>query len=286
MTPDLPPLRKCFLAEVFGTFILIFFGLGAVHAAVLYGAQAGLWQIAIVWGVAIMLAIFATGSISGAHINPAITIAMFVWAGFLRERVLPYILAQLLGAFLAAMLLFLLFSGQIRALEDKKGVKRGEPGSEITAMCYGEFYPSPGGLAAGDEPYSREAHAALRSTVSHGQAFLAEVIGTALLAIMVFALTDTNNRLAPLHNSAAIFIGLTVSILISVIAPLTQACFNPARDFAPRLFSALAGWGQIALPLGSDWGWLTVYIIAPILGAVLGGGFYQRLLKPMYLLGG
>ena len=76
---------------------------------------------------------------------------------------------------------------------------------------------------------------------------------------------------------------LTVSVLISVLAPLTQACFNPARDFGPRLFSAIAGWGQVALPLGSDWGWLTVYIIAPILGALIGGGIYKKLLRPMYL---
>jgi len=76
-TKELPPLRHCFIGEVIGTFILIFFGCGAVHAAVLWGAQSGLWQVAIVWGVAIMLAIHAVGAVSGAHINPAITIAMF-----------------------------------------------------------------------------------------------------------------------------------------------------------------------------------------------------------------
>lgn len=281
--PPFPPLRQCVIAEVIGTFILIFFGCGAVHAAVLYGAQAGLWQVAIVWGLAIMLAIHAVGAISGAHINPAITIAMFCWAGFRRERVLPYIAAQLVGAFLAAACLFAMFSPALRAVEQRKGVVRGQPGSEITATCYGEFYPAPGGLAAGDEPYSPTAHAELKKLVPHGTAFLAEVIGTALLAFMVFALTDSHNRLAPLHNSAGACIGLTVAILISVIAPLTQACFNPARDFGPRLFSAVAGWGQVALPLGSDWSWLTVYILAPILGAILGGGLFMRVVKPMYL---
>jgi glycerol uptake facilitator protein len=277
-----PPLRHCFVAEIIGTFILIFFGCGAVHAAVLYGAQSGLWQVAIVWGLAIMLAIHAVGAISGAHINPAITVAMFCWAGFRRDRVLPYIAAQFLGAFLAAACLFTMFSPALRAVEERKGVVRGEPGSEITATCYGEFYPAPGGLAAGDEPYSATVHAALRKQVPHGTAFFAEVVGTAFLALMVFALTDSQNRLAPMHNMAGSCIGLTVAILISVIAPLTQACFNPARDFGPRLFSALAGWGQVALPLGSDWSWLTVYIIAPTLGAILGGGFYTHVLKGMY----
>lgn len=281
-TQPLPSVRDCFIAEVLGTFILVFFGCGSVHTAVLFGAQAGLWQVAIVWGIAIMLAIFAVGKISGAHLNPAITIAMFFWNGFARNRVLPYIGAQLLGAFLAAATLFLLFSPKLAALEKAKGIVRGQPGSEITASCYGEFYPNPGGMAAGDDKYSTAAHEALRATVPHSTAFFAEVIGTAILALMVFALTEDENAGAPMHNSVGIFIGLTVAVLISVIAPLTQACFNPARDFGPRLFAAFAGWGHIALPLGSSWGWLTVYIVAPILGAVLGGGLYVRVIKPMY----
>ena len=279
---DLPPLHHCFIGEVVGTFILIFFGCGAVHAAVLFGAQAGLWQVAIVWGVAIMLAIHAVGAISGAHINPAITLALFCWDGFLRQRVLPYIAAQMLGAFLAAACLFALFSPMLREVEQRKGVVRGQPGSEITATCYGEYYPAPGGLASGSDPYSPEQHAELKKTVTHGIAFFAELLGTAILAVMVFALGEQRNRLAPQHNMSGIFVGLTVAVLISVIAPLTQACFNPARDFGPRLFAALAGWGPVALPLGSDWSWLTVYILAPCVGAVIGGGFYKKILQPMY----
>lgn len=275
-------LRDCVVAEILGTFILIFFGLGAVHAAVLFEAQSGLWQVAIVWGVAIMLAVFAVGAISGAHINPAVTISMFCWAGFPRERVLPYIGAQLIGAFLAAAALFSMFSLKIAAVEQTKGVVRGEQGSEITACCYGEFFPGPGGLAAGKQPLKLEELAQLKLQVSHSAAFFAETLGTALLLILIFAMSDLKNSGSPLAKFTPVFVGLTVSLLISVIAPLTQACFNPARDFAPRLFSALAGWGQVALPLGSNWGWLTVYIIAPLLGGVLGGGFYIRILKPIY----
>ncbi len=281
-TDELPPLRHCFIGELVGTFILIFFGLGAVHVAVLTGALAGLWQVGMVWGVAIMLAIHAVGAISGAHINPAITVAMYCWDDFRRERVLPYIVAQVLGAFLAAACLYVMFSPTLRAVELRKGVVRGQPGSEITATCYGEYFPAPGGLAAGDGPYSPEEHAELKKTVTHGIAFFTEALGTAILTLMVFALGDHRNRLAALHNTAGVFIGLTVAILICVIAPLTQACFNPARDFGPRIFAALAGWGEIALPLGTDWGWLTVYIVAPTLGAVIGGGFYKKVLQPMY----
>ncbi len=282
MANKLPTLKNCCIAEMLGTFILIFFGCGAVHAAVAYGAQAGLWQVAVCWGLAIMLAIYCVGSISGAHINPAISIALAAWGDFQWSRVLPYVASQLAGAFLAAAVLYAMFSPALAALEQKKGIVRGQPGSEVTASCYGEFYPNPGGFAGGDEPYDPAAHERLRASVPHHTAFITEVVGTALLALVVFAFTDARNKEAPQARQAGIFIGLTVSALISVIAPITQACFNPARDFAPRLFSYFAGWGSIALPLGTDWGWLTVYISAPILGALIGGAIYTYVLRPAY----
>jgi glycerol uptake facilitator protein len=112
-------------------------------------------------------------------------------------------------------------------------------------------------------------------------AFGAEVLGALILALSVFALTDPRNRAAPAARLAPVFIGLTVAVLISVIAPLTQACFNPARDFGPRLFACFAGWGTIAIPGPNGIGFLTVYVLAPTLGAVLGGGLYLRLLQPV-----
>jgi glycerol uptake facilitator protein len=193
---------------------------------------------------------------------------------------MPYIFAQVAGAMVAAACLFILFEPHIAAKETAKGVTRGKPGSEMTAMCYGEYYPAPGALGDGDGPYSPTDHAALKAKMSQGRAFVAEVLGTMILAFVVFAVTDTRNTGAPLSGNAPIFIGLTVSVLISVIAPLTQACFNPARDFGPRLFACLAGWGSIALPGFRDLGWLTVYIIAPIVGAVLGGGLYDVAIRP------
>ncbi|RLT05991.1 MAG: aquaporin family protein [Planctomycetota bacterium] len=277
-----PSLPRQIVAEVFGTFLLIFFGCGAVHAAVLTGAQQGLWQVAIVWGVAIMLAIYAVGGVSGAHINPAMTLAFAIWRGFPKSRVLPFIAAQLVGAMLAAGLLFVLFGPQLAAKEREKGVIRGERGSEVTAMCYGEYFPNPSGLASGNEPYSAEKRAEWRALGSPRLAFLAELFGTLILGFVVFALTDERNRGKPAAGQAPIFIGLTVAVLISVIAPLTQACFNPARDFGPRLFASLAGWGSVALPGQDDWSWLTVYIVAPILGAACGGGLYEFGIRPAF----
>ena len=267
-----PTLVRLMVAEWFGTMLLVFIGCGAVHASVLLNAQSGVWQVAVVWGVAIMLAIFAVDSISGSHINPAMTIAFAVWGRHPWRLVLPYIGAQTAGAFTGAMILYCLFSGFLSAKETEKQVVRGEPGSIVTAMCYGEYFPNPGGLASGDSPYDPVQHEKIRARFSHSQAWFAEFVGTAILAIVVFSLTDLRNSGRPQSNLAPVFIGLTVSALISVLAPLTQAGFNPARDFGPRLFAYLAGWGQVAIPGLSDPSWITVYIVAPIIGAVAGGG--------------
>jgi glycerol uptake facilitator protein len=272
-------LRKCF-AECLGTYLLVLFGCGAVHAAVLTGAQSGLWQIAVVWGVAIMLAIYAVGAVSGAHINPAMTLAFAVRGRFAWRLVVPYIVSQLVGAFAAAATLFVLFGPFLQEREQAKEIVRGGPGSEITAMCYGEYFPSPGPLANAPGPYSAEAHRRHNEMVSEQTAFIAELLGTAVLALVVFVVTDGRNTGGPGNRLAPVFIGLTVSGLISFIAPLTQAGFNPARDFGPRLFAYFAGWGEIALPGPTPTGFFTVYILAPAVGAVLGAHLYDWVLRP------
>src|SRR5208337_2494758 len=161
-----PSLVKKCLAECLGTYLLILFGCGAVHASVLTGAQSGLWQVAIVWGIAIMVAAYTVGAVSGAHINPAITLAFAVWGRFPWRSVIPYVFAQFTGAFLAAATLFVLFNPYLKAREHEKHVVRGSPGSEITAMCYGEYFPSPGPLSNSEGPYLVDAHERLNGFVS------------------------------------------------------------------------------------------------------------------------
>ena len=256
-------------------------GCGVVHSAVLTGSQSGLWQIAVVWGVAIMLAIYAVGAVSGAHINPAMTLAFAARGRFSWRLVLPYMMSQIVGAFVAAATLYLLFGPWLAAKELEKNVTRGQPGSEVTAMCYGEYFPSPGPLAGSSVPHSQESQQRLNALVSEPVAFLAEMLGTLVLAAVVFAVTDERNTGGP-GRLAPVFIGLTVAALISLIAPLTQACFNPARDFGPRLFAFFAGWGPIALPGPRGLGFLTVYILAPVVGALLGACLYDMVLRPAY----
>lgn len=259
------PLRRECAAEFIGTYILVFFGTGAVHASVLSGAQVGLWQVAVVWGVAVALAIYATRAVSGAHINPAITLAFAAFRGFPLRKAPGYILAQLTGAFAAAATLYLLFGGVLREYESSAGIVRGAAGSELSAMVYGEYFPNPA---------VSQALSWSPAGVTLAHAMLAEGLGTAFLAFFVFALTNPRNAGSPGDRLAPVFIGLTVSIVISVVAPLTQAGLNPARDFGPRLFAFCAGWGSIAIP-GPSGGFFTVYILAPVLGALLGAGGHQ-----------
>jgi glycerol uptake facilitator protein len=117
--------------------------------------------------------------------------------------------------------------------------------------------------------------------VTHAGAMLGEGIGTAFLAFFVFAVTDPRNAGRPGSRLVPLLIGLTLAIVISVIAPLTQAGLNPARDFGPRLFAYFAGWGAIAIP-GPRGGFFTVYILAPILGALAGAAAYQYLIRPAF----
>ena len=265
------PIPKWAIGEFFGTFILVFFGCGSVAAAVATGAQVGVFQIAIVWGIGIATAIYLTGSLSSAHLNPAVTLASAAWSRFPKRLDLPYIGVQMLGAFAAAALLYSLFGGSIRAYEAKHNIVRGESGSEATAMIFGEYFPNPGG-----KPLTEAA----RTTMTPGAAFTAEVVGTAILLLVIFCSTDERNVNRPQILTAAT-IGLTITILISLLGPLTMGCFNPARDLGPRLFSAIAGWKAVPFTT-NGFGWLTVYIVAPVVGGLLGGAIYRVFFRTGY----
>ena len=262
-----PSLVKAAAGEMVGTFILVFFGVGAVQAAVATGAQAGLWQVAVVWAIGVSLAIYATAAYSGAHINPAITFVAAVFDRMPIVRVLVYWAAQLLGAMLAALVLYAMFAEAILEFERQNGLLRGGPGSELSAMMFGEYFPNPAVFGT-DETAWR--------VVSLERAFTAEMIGTAMLAFMVGMLTSDQNMARPPAGMTAVIIGITVAAIISVVAPLTQAALNPARDLGPRLIAYGLGWGEIAIP-GPRNGWLIVYVAGPMVGALIGGGL-QRLL--------
>lgn len=272
-SPAPPAFWPALAGEYIGTFVLVFFGVGSVNAAVATGAQAGLWQVAVVWAIGVSLGIYASAALSGAHINPAITVVAAVYDRFPLKRVVPYWIAQVTGAATASLLLYGMFAEAIVEFERRRGLLRGGPGSELSAMMFGEYFPNPAIFGTAEDAWR---------IVSLPSAFIAEMVGTAMLAFLVAAVTHRRNAERPSPAFAAIVIGLGVAAIISVIAPLTQAGLNPARDFGPRLVAYFLGWGEIAIP-GPRGGWFTVYILAPVVGALIGGGLYRlvasRLLK-------
>lgn len=254
-----------FTGELTGTFILTLFGCGSVAVAVLFGEYNSIFQIGFVWGIGVTLAIYLTRHLSNAHLNPAVTLAMVFSKRMKAGKIPLYLIAQLLGAFLAGAAVYLLFEPSITAYEQAHRIVRGSEASVITAKIFGEFYPNPGGSAV----------------VSLPLAMAAECFGTFLLVLAIFGLTEDANTGRPGNSIAPLFIGLTVSSVIWLIAPLTQAGINPARDFGPRLFSWIAGWGDAALPDNCG-GFFWVYILAPIVGggvAALFEPFMKRITK-------
>ena len=255
---------KEFVGEALGTFILVLFGCGAVAVSVLFGAHQGLMQVALAWGVGVMLAIYVTRHLSNAHLNPAVSIAMAV-SGRMPLRKLPrHLAAQFVGAIVAGFAVYLLFNPSIVAFEAAQGIVRGSPESVITAKMFGEFYPNPGTIHA---------------VVSMPLAMFVEAFATFLLVLFIFALTEDCNAGRPSSSTVPILIGLTVASLICLTAPLTQTGLNPARDFGPRLVSWVMGWGSAAFPAGGGAFW--VYIFSPIVGGVLAALAFTRGIEPL-----
>jgi glycerol uptake facilitator protein len=259
---------KAFAGEAIGTFVLTLFGCGAVTVSVLFNAHQGLMQVALAWGIGVTLAIYLTRHLSCAHLNPAVSIAMAV-SGRMKVGKLPlYLAAQFSGAFLAGLAIYALFNPSIVAFEAAHQLVRGAPESIKTAMLFGEFYPNPGAVGA---------------VVSLPLAMGVEAFGTFLLVLIIFAMTEDCNVGRPSDHLTPLFIGLTVTSLICLAAPLTQTGLNPARDFGPRLVAWLMGWGEAAFPdkLG---GFFFVYILSPIIGGILAALFFTRILAPMMSL--
>ena len=180
-------------------------------------------------------------------------------------RKLPvYLSAQFLGALLAGGVVFMLFSPSIEAYESSRGIVRGTEASIETAKMFGEFYSFSGSKAV----------------VSMNLAMGAEAFGTFLLLLLIFALTEGCNVGRPSDTVAPVFIGLAVTSIICLLAPLTQAGLNPARDFGPRIVAWLTGWGSAAFP-DNNGGFFFVYILAPVVGGTAASLFFLHIIEPL-----
>lgn len=244
-------------AEFLGTFVLIVFGSAVVAQVVLSGGSHGSYlSINLGWGLAVTMGVYAAGGVSGAHLNPAVTLALAVHRGFPWSKVLPYWAAQTAGAFAGAAVTFATYREAFAHFDE--GLRQ-VAGPKATAGIFAT-YPQPflsnfpGGLAD-------------------------QVVGTALLLLLIFALVDGKN-LAPDPKLGPVVVGALVVVIGMTFGFNSGYAINPARDFGPRVFTALAGWGAEVFRAGNGWWW--VPIVGPLTGGVLGGFVYDLLITRLH----
>ncbi len=233
--------------------VLILFGNGVVAMVVLFGhtpaiagevVNGGYTNITLAWGLAVTMGIYIAGKTSGAHLNPAVTVTLAAFRGFPWSKVLPYTVAQIAGAFLAAALVYWNYHPAFLKMD---------PALDHTAGIFTTFPAFPG------EPFA---------------GLLDQTLGTALLLLMIFAISDERNG-AP-GNLAPILVGLVVVVIGMAFGGLHGYAINPARDFGPRLFTVVAGFKNNGLTDGSMVFW--VPIVGPLLGGLIGGFTYDALI--------
>ena len=237
-------------AEFLGTFVLIVFGTAVVAQVVLSGqSHGGYLSINIAWGLAVTMAVYVAGGVSGAHLNPAVTLAVAVHRGFPWSKVLPYCAAQVAGAFTGAAVTYLTYRSAFANFD--LGVRQilGPKGTAGIFATYPQqfVHPFPDGL-------------------------IDQIVGTALLIALIFALTDQKN-LAPDGKLVPVMFGLAVVLIGMTFGYNAGYAINPARDLGPRLFTLVGGWGPEVFRAGEGWWW--VPIVGPLVGGVLGGAIYD-----------
>lgn len=241
--------REC-LAEFFGTFVLIMFGVGVVAQTVLSHQSAGsTLGINITWGLAVVMGCYVSAGVTGAHLNPAVTVALAVHRRFPWNKVVPYALAQTAGAFVASAVVYLTYREALTAFDGGIRQVAGPLGTAGIWATYPQPFLSvfPGGL-------------------------IDQVVGTALLVGVILGITDSRNAPAP-NGLVPVVVGLLVVAIGAAFGFNSGYAINPARDFGPRLFTAFAGWGNAVFTANGGWWW--VPIVGPTVGGVLGGWAYD-----------
>jgi len=248
--PQMPDLARCFFAETLGTFLLVVFGDGAIAQIVTGGNPKGNFlNIAFGYGFALMIGILVSGGVSGGHLNPAVTVTMAVLKKLEWKKVPVYILAQHLGAFLASVVLYGIYYNEMTRINPDFSV----PG---TAGIFAS-YPA-------------------NENISIVTLVFDQLFGTALLLIIILAVTDENNM--KIHQSLVpLFIGLGLTAIHISFAQNAGCAINPARDLAPRLFTLMGGWGKQTFNYQNYFFWIPTFI--PYIGGIVGGAIYSSMVS-------
>lgn len=229
-----------FLAEIIGSMFIALFGCGVV-ASVVVGNNGAPINIHIAWGLAVTFGIYASGKISGAHLNPAVTLALAVTGRFQWSKVWYYIVAQMIGFFIGAAIVFAVYYGKWIEVD---------PNFENTAGVFATFPAVPGFLYG----------------------FIDQVVGTFILIFLILTTGDANNTPAG-ANLGHIIVGLIIVAIGMSFGFMHGYAINPARDLGPRLFAVLVGFKNNGLTDGSNV-WI-VPIVGPIVGGIFGAIVYD-----------
>lgn len=244
-------------AEFLGTFVLIVFGCGSVAQVLLSGRHNGEYlSINLGWGLGVALGVYVAAGVSGAHLNPAVTLALAVHRRFSWGKLLPYCLAQTAGAFVAAAVVYVTYWDALASFD---GGVRQVLGDQGTAGIWAT-YPQP----------------FLRPVIG---GLVDQIVGTALLMLCIFALSDQRNC-APVAYVTPVLVGAVVFTIGIAFGFNCGYAINPARDLGPRLFTFVAGWGAEVFRAGHYWWWIP--IVGPLIGGVLGGWVYDVLITRMH----
>ncbi|QCI17702.1 aquaporin family protein [Buchnera aphidicola (Acyrthosiphon lactucae)] len=252
-------IKKCFV-EFFGTGLVVFFGIGSLAALKLKNIDFNQFEISCIWGFAVSISIYFSSSISGAHLNPAITIFFWLSSKFHKRKVLPYIVSQIFGSFFFTMLIYYLYNNLLISFESKNNIIRGTQESLNLASIFC-VYPN-----------------CQNSFIFN---FMIEILSTALFMIILLEFNNKNNNYF-LYNKSIIpiLIGLLVCMINLVISPLNNISLNPARDLGPKIFLSLTGWGIFSFTGGNEnILCCLIPIIGPILGTNLGGWIHKLLIN-------
>jgi glycerol uptake facilitator protein len=255
------------LSEYLGTLVLLALGAGSVAVAVvgltmsgrtvvIFQGAGGWMLIGWGWAIAVAMAVYVAGGISGAHLNPAVTFAQAIKGNLPWKKVVPYWIAQVLGAFSGALIVY---ADYYKAIDQYNlvhhVVSRGSSGGLTTFSIFATFPAS----------------------YFHGSwvgPIVDQIIGTAFLLLFILAINDARN-MAPISNLGPFIVGLAVLAIGLSFGTDAGYAINPARDFGPRLMTWLFGWGKNAFPGPGQGGYWWIPIVGPLIGAAIAVGIYK-----------
>jgi glycerol uptake facilitator protein len=253
-------MLKSFIGELLGTSIIVLVGLSSIAISITTDYLQGVFQVPLVWGVGVCLAIYISGQLCSANLNPAVSFYFFLRKALRLRDMLLYWIAQSLGALFGAFVVYLLFNEQLDDFEQMNQLERGMFSGIKTGMVYSEYYPNPNVV----------------DYVPMWKAMIFEGLGFMVLILGIQFIIDKLDRFAKWHP---VLIGLLLAVIIQFVAPYTMCGINPARDLMPRIVAYFAGYDAIAFSKFGTIDYLYIYTISPLLGACLSHHLYRLFLK-------